>query len=415
MKLVNILFFVIIGFVLLLLDYYVFQGIQTLASGGEKTMIQYSYWLISGGLIISVFTILVNFHFLKKTFFAKITFNFFLALLVSKMAFAIVLLGEDIYRTSRTLWLMAFNTLLQKNIDPALIHRNQFISCLAFLFSSVPFLAFIYGVTKGKYNFKVRKQALYFNDLPESFDGFKIVQISDVHAGSLDNPQAVQKGIDLIKAQNADLIVFTGDLVNHWSVEIEPWLDYFNQITAPYGKFSILGNHDYGDYVQWPSAQKKEENLENLKQYHNLLGFKLLLDESTSIIKNGESINLMGVENWGLGFGKRGNLAKALSNVPENAFKILLSHDPSHWDTEVKLQRPKVHLTLSGHTHGMQFGIEIGKFKWSPSKYKYPNWAGLTQENGRFLYVNRGFGFHGFEGRVGIWPEITLIELRKQG
>lgn len=284
---------------------------------------------------------------------------------------------------------------------------------MALIIAIIPFTSFIYGVTKGKHNFKVHREIIYFDDLPEAFDGFTITQISDVHSGSFTNYKAVQKGIDLAIAQNSDLFVFTGDLVNHKAEEIEPMLDQFKEIKAPFGQFSILGNHDYGDYVSWDTKEAKEANFMKLKNQHKRLGYRLLLDENVVIEKDGQTIQLLGVENWGLGFKAKGDLEKALAKTSTSDFKILLSHDPSHWDEEVKKNTNKVHLTLSGHTHGMQFGIETPIIRWSPVQYRYPNWAGLTAENGRHLYVNRGFGFHAFSGRVGIWPEITVIELRK--
>jgi predicted MPP superfamily phosphohydrolase len=279
--------------------------------------------------------------------------------------------------------------------------------------SGIPFFSFLFGVTIGKYYYRVRRSTLYFNDLPPEFDNFTIAQISDIHAGSFDNPKAVQRGIELINAQKPDLFVFTGDLVNNKATEIVPYLDIFKQVNADYGKFSILGNHDYGDYTGWASPEAKRLNLEALKQYHGKMGYRLLLDEHVHIKKGSAHISLMGVENWGKGFGERGDLQKAIRGVNPKDFKILLSHDPTHWDAQVKDNPVKIHLTFSGHTHGMQFGIEIGKFKWSPAKYRYQNWAGLAESNGRYLYVNRGFGFIGFAGRVGIWPEITIIQIKR--
>jgi len=284
---------------------------------------------------------------------------------------------------------------------------------IAILLSLIVVIVFIYGIFKGKYAYRVIKHTLYFKDLPEAFDGFKLTQISDVHAGSLNDPKAVQKGIDMINSQGADLFVFTGDLVNNKAEEVKPYIGHFAQIKAPYGQFSVLGNHDYGDYVKWENDAVKRENLQQLKKYHAEIGFRLLLDEHVTIEKNGQQIQLAGVENWGLGFGERGDLQKALQGTSTNDFKILLSHDPSHWEAQVKKHPSKVHLNLAGHTHGMQFGIEALGIKWSPVQFRYKHWAGVKEENGRYLNVNRGFGFIGFSGRVGIWPEITVIELKR--
>ncbi|RZK79201.1 MAG: metallophosphoesterase, partial [Pedobacter sp.] len=269
---------------------------------------------------------------------------------------------------------------------------------------------------RGKYAYRVIKHTLYFEDLPSGFDGFTISQISDVHSGSFTDAKAVQKGIDMIIAQRSDVFVFTGDLVNNKAEEIKPWIEMFSKIKAPFGQFSILGNHDYGDYVTWESPQKKDQNLNNLKKYHADMGYRLLLDEHIELQKGNDKIILAGVENWGIGFGERGDLKKALSGTKDGDFKILLSHDPSHWEAEVIKHRSKVHLTLSGHTHGMQFGIEALGIKWSPVKYRYKHWAGIKSVKDMYLNINRGFGFIGFSGRVGIWPEITVIELkRKEG
>lgn len=285
---------------------------------------------------------------------------------------------------------------------------------LGVLLSMLIIIAFIYGILRGKYAYRVIKHTLYFEDLPAAFDGFKLVQISDVHAGSLKNPKAVQKGIDLINKQHADLFVFTGDLVNNKAEEIKPYIQHFSKVKAPFGQFSVLGNHDYGDYIKWESDFIKQQNLQQLKNYHAEIGFRLLLDEHVTLEKDGQKLTLVGIENWGLGFGERGDLNKALQGTTPEEFKILLSHDPSHWEAQVKNHSSKIQLTLAGHTHGMQFGFEAFGLKWSPVQFRYKHWAGIKQENLRFLNVNRGFGFIGFSGRVGIWPEITLIELKKR-
>lgn len=340
--------------------------------------------------------------------FFKIAIHSFFIILVAEIGFAIINLLGDISRL-----LLAFCGVHNSN-GSFLLDKILAFTQIAFLVFLAIIILFIYGILKGKYAYRVIKQELFFDDLPTAFDGFKIVQISDIHAGSFDNKKAVKKGIDLINAQQADLFVFTGDLVNNKASEIEPWIPYFNQIKAPYGQFSILGNHDYGDYIKWENPQSKANNLYQLKKYHQQIGFKLLLDEYVILEKEGHKIVLAGVENWGIGFGERGDLQKALSGTQVNDFKVLLSHDPSHFDAQVKTYPSKINLTLSGHTHGMQFGIEAFGFKWSPVKYRYKHWAGLKKENDRYLYINRGFGFLGFSGRIGIWPEITLLELKKK-
>jgi hypothetical protein len=258
---------------------------------------------------------------------------------------------------------------------------------------------------------------LEYEDLPEAFDGFTIAQISDIHSGSFDNQEKVQYGVDMVTELGADAVVFTGDMVNNIADEAEPWIPTFQRLKGKLGIFSILGNHDYGDYWKFPTPEAKVANLDRLKEIHKEMGMDLLLNESRYFERNGQRIYLAGVENWGLPpFPPYGDLDKALEQIPEDAFTVLLSHDPSHFDAKVKQHPIKVHLTLSGHTHGMQFGIEIpGWIKWSPVKFKYPKWAGVyREEDGKVLHVNRGFGYLAFPGRVGMWPEITHITLKKK-
>lgn len=299
--------------------------------------------------------------------------------------------------------------------------RRKFVSGIALGLAALPFGALLYGMYKGKYNYKVLKYTMEFDDLPAAFDGYQITQISDVHSGSFDDREKVSYAIDLINAQKSDVLLFTGDMVNNEMVEMEPWADLFSTLTANDGKFSVLGNHDYGDYKQWHEDEGqndllKKQNLEDLIKLQKDMGFDLLLNESRFLEKDGERIALIGVENWGKGrFKKAGDLQKAKSAVAQDDFKILMSHDPSHWEAEVIPDNYHYHLTLSGHTHGMQFGVEIpGWFKWSPVKWRYKQWAGIYEQMGQFINVNRGFGFIGYPGRFGIWPEITVITLKKK-
>lgn len=391
---INLLPFAIITAFVFLLNWYVLSGIQTLTLSSWLSPVFWSFIIfITVALLYSIQRMRDN----GMDIFFKITTHTFLVLLASELVFIIVLFLGDGYRLitggARNVYWVEFGLLL----------------------FGITVLIFLYGIIKGKYAYHVIKHTLYFEDLPENFDGFRITQISDVHAGSFKNAKAVQKGINLIKAQNSDLFVFTGDLVNNKAEEILPWMGHFSQVKAPYGQFSILGNHDYGDYVKWENEAAKQNNLQDLKRHHGEMGYRLLLDEHVELEKNGQKIILAGVENWGIGFGERGDLKKALQGVAPQSFKVLLSHDPTHWDAEVKKWPSKIHLTLSGHTHGMQFGMEAFGIKWSPVKYRYAHWAGIASENGRFLNINRGFGFLGFSGRVGIWPEITVIELKKSG
>jgi predicted MPP superfamily phosphohydrolase len=307
------------------------------------------------------------------------------------------------------------NYFAKYDTDTFLPERRKFVSQVALGIAAVPFLSMIYGMTVGKYNYKVLRQTLFFPDLPDAFDGFKITQISDIHSGSFDNPEKISYAVDLINEQESDLLLFTGDIVNTHATEMHPWIDTFKNIkNHEFGKFSVLGNHDYGEYVDWKSEIAKNKNFEDIKDLHRQIDFKLMLNENTKIKKGNDEIAIVGVENWGVKFKKVGDLNKAAANLNKEDFKILMSHDPSHWDAEVKDHPKNFHLTLSGHTHGFQFGIEIpGIIKWSPVEYVYKQWAGLYESVGKYIYVNRGFGFHAFPGRVGIMPEITVIELKK--
>ena len=395
---------------LLILDFYTLQSFKVIF---KSNIVTYVYIFLS-------IVILGNFFYQFYTFdrSSGIPFKFSLALIlfvlfyVPKIFIAITLLGEDVYRF--------FNYALDNDVRTSnkatvLDSRRKFISQLALGIAAIPFASILYGVIKGKYNYKVLKYTLHFEDLPESFDGYKLTQISDIHSGSFDNMEKVKYAVDLINEQQSDVILFTGDMVNNKADELVPYKNVFNKLKAKDGLFSILGNHDYGDYVRWESEEAKKENLENLKRLQNDIGFNLLLNESKFLEKNGERIALIGVENWGAGgFKKAGDLNKASQNIDKNDFKILMSHDPSHWEKEVIKNDYHYHLTLSGHTHGMQFGIEIpGWFKWSPVKWRYKYWAGIYKEMGQYINVNRGFGYLAFPGRVGIWPEITVIELKK--
>jgi len=402
----NLLPILIVAALFIFLNAYILSGLATIIT--SKFLIPAFWIFIASLLILLVITIqrVRGSGGMDKYF--QIVVHVFLIIFAGELIFAVFLLIGDIYRTILG---------ITSNFQPGGFHwlaRSTYWVDFALIMFALTVLLFVYGITHGKYAYRVIKHTLYFDDLPHNFDGFTLTQISDIHAGSFTNPKAVQKGIDLINAQKSDLFVFTGDLVNNASSEIVPYIGHFSQIKAPFGQYSVLGNHDYGDYMKWPSEADKAKNLRQLKAYHADLGFKLLLDEHVELTKNGDKIILAGVENWGIGFGERGDLEKALRHTGPNDFKILLSHDPTHWDAQVKDFTSKIQLTLAGHTHGMQFGIEAFGIKWSPVKYRYKHWAGLKTENGKYLNINRGFGFLGFSGRIGIWPEITVIELKRK-
>ena len=293
--------------------------------------------------------------------------------------------------------------------------RRKFISQAALATATIPFLGILHGIFYGRYRYRVIRKVLIFPDLPSNFDGYTITHISDIHCGSFSNKEKVQHSIDLVNKQNSDTLLFTGDLVNYKADELDAWLPYFKNFKAKDGLYSTLGNHDYGDYYQWNSTEEKKANMAKLFESQKEIGFDLLNNEKRTITRGDQHINIIGVENWGVEpFPQWGDLKKATETIQNGEFNILMSHDPSHFDEKIKQFEKKIHLTLSGHTHGMQFGIEIpGWVKWSPIQYRYKKWAGLYEENNRLLYVNRGFGFIGFPGRVGIWPEITVFELRK--
>ena len=406
---IRLIIFIII---FLVFDFYAFQSLRTLT---KNSIVALLYFIISLFSLVNIIYQSLNFD---RSAGINSGFYFAFALLVLVFIPKIILIsfmfGEDVFRFFEGL----FNTYISKNnsIDHSFFNgRRKFISQIALATAAIPFLSILYGITKGKYNYKVLKYTLFYDDLPEEFNGYKISQISDIHSGSFDNKEKVEYGVKLINDQKSDVIMFTGDLVNSRTSEINPWKSTFSKLKAKDGIFSILGNHDYGDYVRWESDEAKAKNFDEMLKVQKDIGFQLLLDDSKFIKRGNSRLAVVGVENWGKGFKQKGDLSKAMVGVNPNDFKILLSHDPSHWQYEVLKDKLHYHLTLSGHTHGMQFGIEIpGIIKWSPVKWRYKFWAGLYEKEGQYLNVNRGFGYLAFPGRVGIWPEITVITLKKR-
>ena len=401
---------------MLLLDFYVFQALKTVSQNSSdrtKNIIFYSYWTISIATIISIL-LFPKLHLLQTSkFFRNYVFAILVGLLFAKIVAAFFFLLDDIRRI--LLWTMEklFSvTGAQYMPEENGISRSVFLSWLGLGLGSTLFGTLLYGFSN-KYNYQIKKHKLSFANLPKAFKGFKIVHISDIHSGSFNDNKAVQHGVDLILQQNADIILFTGDLVNDRHDEVLEYVPIFNQLKAPYGVYSTLGNHDYGDYIQWPSKEAKAENLEKLKQIQKQMDWKLLMNEHVILEKDDDRIALIGIENWSnkARFPKYGKLDEAYKGTEKIPFKILMSHDPSHWDAEVKPNYPDIDLTLSGHTHGMQFGVELPFFKFSPVQWVYKQWAGLYEDEKQKINVNRGFGFIGYPGRVGILPEITVIEL----
>jgi predicted MPP superfamily phosphohydrolase len=402
--------------IMIILDFYVFQVIKALASGAtERTrLVIFSiYWTISiaaaGTMLLMPYLSYESWPKSARTYIFATIIGLFFAKLIAALFFLL----DDVRRFF--IWLMAkvFPDFGPRFMDDGnAISRSAFLSWLGVGVGSTLFGTLVYGFSN-KYNYNVKKQRLSYDNLPQAFKGLKIVHISDIHSGSFNDKSAVQNGIDKILEQKPDLILFTGDIVNDRATELAPYMDVFSQLKAPLGVYSTFGNHDYGDYVAWESASAKQENLKALAAMHAKMGWRLLMNEHVVIEKGGEKICLLGIENWSnkARFPKYGKMEKAYPGTEEIPFKILMSHDPSHWDAEVRVKYRDIDLMLSGHTHGMQFGLETPFFKWSPVQWVYKQWAGLYEEGKQKLYVNRGFGFIGYPGRVGILPEITVLEL----
>ncbi|WP_315044772.1 metallophosphoesterase [Capnocytophaga sputigena] len=387
-----------------LLTFYASRSLKTLK---VPRWVEWLFWLITIGVVIHLL-----YHWFCR---GKVVWSApqqyaiagLLTWLIICLFVTLPLLLEDITRLIKAIFRKPTNA-------PRIPSRRKFVSTLGWGLAAIPFASILYSIFKGKYNYKVWKYTLYFDNLPKAFDGYRITQISDIHCGSFDNYEKIRYGVDLINSQKSDVILFTGDLVNNLANEVHNWKSLFATLQAPDGVFSIMGNHDYGDYSSWETPEAKQQNLEHLFQLQKQMGWQLLLNEHCYLERDGEKIALIGIENWGHGrFSKYGDLNKAMEGVNTEDFKILMSHDPTHWQEVVLPENKDIQLTLSGHTHGMQCGIEIpGWLKWSPSQYIYKYWGGIYEEGGKYLNVNRGFGYHAFPGRLGVWPEITVIELK---
>jgi len=403
--------------IMLLLDTYVFQAVKAVsqtASPKTKIIIYTIYWSLSAlaliGFVLFIYTGPDFFSRKIRTYLFATVIGLFLAKLIAVIFFLV----DDVRRVIQ--WItgkLFFRNTEGEQLGEGGISRSIFLSWLGLAAGGGLFSTLIYGYGN-KYNYQVKRLKLSFENLPLAFKGLKIVHISDIHSGSFTDKEAVLKGVQKVLNEKADLILFSGDLVNDRSAEMQEYMDVFNKVKAPMGVYSTLGNHDYGDYASWPfNGISKMRNLEDLKKIHAELGWRLLMNEHVVLEKNNEQIALIGIENWSAKarFPKYGDMAKAYAGTEKYPFKILMSHDPSHWDAQVRPLYSDVDLTLSGHTHGMQFGVEIPGFKWSPVQYVYKQWAGLYEEGKQKLYINRGYGFIGYPGRVGILPEITVIKL----
>jgi predicted MPP superfamily phosphohydrolase len=409
-------FIAIVAVLMAAIDIYVFQVVKMLSSSSSqktKTIIFTVYWLISISIIILFLLLpLMNTERWPKNF-RNYIFVTIIGLFFAKVLASVFFLMDDLRRVIQ--WAVAKiffrNTEGESQVNEG-ISRSVFLSWLGFGIGGTLITSLVYGFSN-KYNYQIRRVPLNFSNLPSAFKGLKIVQISDIHSGSFDNKKAVEKGVQEILDLRPDLILFTGDLINDRATEVLGYEDIFSRLKAPMGVFSTLGNHDYGDYVKWPTEEARNQNIEDLKKIQAGMGWRLLMNEHVVLEKDGQEIALIGIENWSAKarFPKHGKMQEAYPGSEKYPFKILMSHDPSHWDAEVRPKYGDIDLMLAGHTHGMQFGIEIPGFKWSPVKYVYDQWAGLYESGKQKLYVNRGYGFIGYPGRVGILPEITLIEL----
>ena len=412
-------FFIILTFVLVAIDWYVWQGlrlaIRNFAPVNQR-WIGGVYW----GFTILTLIAYVGMQLLPPDYFGRTTRTFIIAFVaipyLSKLLTVFVLLIDEVRRLFQWVISLAFPAVATPTPETGehIIPRSEFLAKTAVVAGAGLMGTFAFGILSGAHDYRIRRIRLPLKNLPKAFDGIKIAQLSDIHSGSFFNKTAVKGGVEMLMKEKPDIAFFTGDLVNDQAIEVKDYINIFDKVRAPLGVHSTLGNHDYGDYHQWSSQQAKISNLADLKKAHKLLGWNLMLDENRAIRVDEEEIGLIGIQNWGTGnFAKYGNLKKAYQGTQDYPVKILLSHDPSHWRAQVLPEYKDIDLAFAGHTHGMQFGVEIGKLKWSPVQYRYKEWAGLYTENDQHLYVNRGFGYLGYPGRVGILPEITIIELVK--
>lgn len=404
--------FSVLLLIVLLVDIYFYQAVVTVlqhTSQQTKNIVKYTYWgftIFSMALILAAIIIGPN---NVSKFWRVYVFSVVVIVQFSKLLGIAFIFIDDLIRFIR--WIISYTPVSENSNHQ--ISRIKFIQQSAIVLASIPFITMIYGMFKGAFDYRIRKVSLKLPNLPDEFRGLKIIQISDIHTGSFTSEKPLERAFKIINGLKADMVFFTGDLVNDKASELDGFEETFKKISAPLGVYSILGNHDYGDYVRWESEEAKKQNLSTLVNKHHEFGWKLLKNENHVIEKNGKKLAIIGVENWGanLRFPKYGKLDEALKGAENADVKLLLSHDPSHWDAQITKDFSQIDATFSGHTHGMQFGVEIPGFKWSPVQYFYKQWAGLYKKGNQYLYVNRGLGFIGYPGRVGILPEISLIEL----
>jgi predicted MPP superfamily phosphohydrolase len=408
--------------ILIGIDLYAYQAFRyAFISSGEavRKTVFIVYWSVTAIVLAGYF----SYHFLNPDTLSRsyrlfilvgVFMHYFVKFFIIFFVFIddIIRLGKLAYQGISSLF---SNTGKSQSVSEGeKITRSEFLMKTALVVGSIPLISMGYGIISGAHDYRVRRKTIILPRLPAAFDGIRIGQISDIHSGSFYNKTAVKGGVEMLMNEKPDIIFFTGDLVNNESIEMKNWMDVFDKIKAPLGVFSTLGNHDYGDYMYWASREEKEKNIKEVINIHRQLGYTILMNENRRIRINGDEIALIGVENWGAGrFSKYGKLDMAYQGAEDAPVKLLLSHDPSHWDAQVRPLHPDIDMMFAGHTHGFQFGVEIGKFKWSPSQYAYKQWAGLYREGDQYLYVNRGFGFIGYPGRIGMPPELTIFELKR--
>ncbi len=412
------IFFLLLTALLFGIDWYVWQALHFVTRDLSQPAQVWIIWLYWGFILLGLLAFILL-QLMPADFFSRVTRTFiFAGIAISYLSKLLVLPFLMLDDTRRLLQWTAglFHSKTPAAADPAAspVPRSEFLTTTALVAGSALMGTFVFGILSGAHDYRIRRVKVVLKNLPKAFHGIKIAQLSDIHSGSFFNKKAVKGGIDMLLKEKPDITFFTGDLVNDRAAEVKDYISIFEKVKAPLGVYSILGNHDYGDYFRWNSSQEKNRNLNDLKKAHQLLGWNLMLDENRPVRVDGEEIGLIGIQNWGAGnFARYGDLVKAYRGAENYPVKILLSHDPSHWRSQVLPGYHDIDLALAGHTHGMQFGVEIAGFKWSPVQYRYKEWAGLYEENNQYLYVNRGFGYIGYPGRVGILPEITIIELLK--
>jgi uncharacterized protein len=412
-RMMTLIFFALL---FLVIDYYVFQAVKTVSDDWTplwKNIARTAFWIPT----VASFAALLWWTFGDPYGVSAATRNWIITGLIatyfSKIFAVVFLFIDDLYRGVK--WAVSFFYKGPSGDLPGeAITRSEFLSKTALVAAAIPFGTMVYGIVSGAHDYRVRRKTIYLPNLPKAFDGIKIGHLSDIHSGSFFNKVAVKGGVEMMLQEKPDALFFTGDLVNNESSEVKDYIDIFNKLKAPLGVYSVTGNHDYGDYHQWSSLAAKQKNFKDLMEAHRLMGFNLLMNQHHFLETEGEKIAVIGIENWGeRKFSKYGKLDKAYAGTEEAPVKLLLSHDPSHWDSQVRPLYPDIDIAFAGHTHGFQFGVEIGNIKWSPSQYAYKQWAGLYQEGSQYLYVNRGFGYLGYPGRIGMPPELTIIELRR--